>query len=90
MKVLICVLTVCKNYQQTTKVTTREERVKVLNHHYLVLINLQVQEHLPHQWVPSPGNWLAVHRADLTLVKTDICVFAAKEKKYIPYFKVSM
>ena len=24
---------------------------------------------------PSPGNWLAAHRADLTLGKTAICIF---------------
>ena len=27
---------------------------------------------------PSPGNWLAAHRADLTLGKTAICIFGAK------------
>ena len=26
---------------------------------------------------PSPGNWLAAHRADLTLDKTAICIFVA-------------
>ena len=32
-----------------------------------------MQEYLPHQ-----GNWLAAHRADLTLVKTAICIFVVK------------
>ena len=27
---------------------------------------------------PSPGNWLAAHRTDLTLGKTAICIFVAK------------
>ena len=27
---------------------------------------------------PSLGNWLAAHRADLTLDKTAICIFVAK------------
>ena len=27
---------------------------------------------------PSPGNWLAAHRADLTWGKTAICIFVAK------------
>ena len=27
---------------------------------------------------PSPDNWLAAHRADLTLGKTAICIFVAK------------
>ena len=27
---------------------------------------------------PSSGNWLAAHRADLTLAKTAICIFVAK------------
>ena len=27
---------------------------------------------------PSRGNWLAAHRADLTLGKTAICIFIAK------------
>ena len=43
----------------------------MLYHHRQVLINLQVQEHLPHQW-----DWLAAHRTDLTLGKTAICILA--------------
>ena len=33
---------------------------------------------------PSPGNWLAAHRADLTLGKTAICIFVAKFYGRIP------
>ena len=44
-----------------------------VHHHHWILINLQVQEHLPHQWAP-----LQAHRADLTSGKTAICIFVAK------------
>ena len=35
---------------------------------------------------PSPGNWLAVHRADLTLGMTAICIFVAKFYGRMPFF----
>ena len=34
---------------------------------------------------PSPGNWLAAHRADLTLGKTAICIFGAKFYGRMPF-----
>ena len=34
---------------------------------------------------PSPGNWLASHRADLTLGKTAICIFVAKFYGRMPF-----
>ena len=34
---------------------------------------------------PSPGNWLAAHRADLTLGKTAICIFVAKFYGWMPF-----
>ena len=48
------------------------------HHHHWVLIKVQVLEHCVHrpyhnQWA-RPGNWLAAHRADLTLGKTAICI----------------
>ena len=43
-----------------------------IHHHFLVLNNDQVQEHST-SVVPSPVNWLAAHRADLTLAETAIC-----------------
>ena len=37
---------------------------------------------------PSPGNWLATHRAELTLGKTAICIFVAKfYGRICPYFQ---
>ena len=33
----------------------------------------------------SPGNWLAAHRANLTLGKTDICIFGAKFYGRMPF-----
>ena len=34
---------------------------------------------------PSPGNWLAAHRAVLTLGKTAICIFVAKFYGRMPF-----
>ena len=34
---------------------------------------------------PSPGNWLAAHRADLTLGKTAICLFVAMFYGRMPF-----
>ena len=34
---------------------------------------------------PSPGNWLASHRADLTLSKTAVCKFVAKFYGRMPF-----
>ena len=34
---------------------------------------------------PSPGTWLAAHRADLTFGKTAICIFVAKFYGRMPY-----
>ena len=34
---------------------------------------------------PSPGNWLAAHRAGLTLCKTDICIFVANCYGRMPF-----
>ena len=34
---------------------------------------------------PSPGNWLAAHRVDLTLGKTAICIFVAKFYGRMPF-----
>ena len=34
---------------------------------------------------PSQGNWLAAHRADLTLGKTSICIFVAKFYGRMPF-----
>ena len=34
---------------------------------------------------PSPGNWLAAHRADLTLGKTAFCIFEAKFYGRMPF-----
>ena len=38
---------------------------------------------------PSPGNWLAAHRADLTLGKTAICIFRAKFYGRMPFLSPS-
>ena len=38
---------------------------------------------------PSPGNCLAAHRADLTLGKTAICIFAAKFYGRMRFFSPS-
>ena len=34
----------------------------------------------------GPGNWLATHRADLTLGKTAICIFVATFYGRMPFF----
>ena len=34
---------------------------------------------------PSPGNWLAAYREDLTLGKTAICIFVAKLYGRMPF-----
>ena len=44
------------------------------HHHHWVLINVQVQEHIPHQCTLQVN----AHRAELTLGKTAICIFVAK------------
>ena len=39
---------------------------------------------------PSPGNWLAAHRADLTLGKTAICIFVAKFYGRMPFLSPTL
>ena len=51
------------------------------HHHHCVLINVQVQEHIPHQCTLQ----VTAHRADLTLGKTAICIFVAKFYGRMPF-----
>ena len=51
------------------------------HHHHWVLINVQVQEHIPHQCTLQ----VIAHRAVLTLGKTAICIFVAKFYCRIPF-----
>ena len=37
---------------------------------------------------PSPGNWLAAHRADHTLDKTAICIFVAIFYGRMPFYQL--
>ena len=38
----------------------------------------------------SPGNWLAAHRADLTLGKIAICIFVAKFYGRMPFLSPTL
>ena len=52
--------------------------------HHRVLINVQVQKHIPYQWVPLHV-WLAAQRADFTFGKTATCIFVAKFNGRMPF-----